>query len=79
MDVQGELDIKLTVVYSRDDWHIPGVSDLIREAEGQFLTIRILGTAAAPSFKREFLPAATQLAKSFVERNKRPRPMRDRK
>ena len=68
LDVQGEIDAKLRVLYSRDAWHIPGVSDLIREAEGQFLVIRVTGPAVAPTFKLEFIPGAIEAAKSVGAR-----------
>ena len=76
LDVQGELDVKLRVLYSRDAWHIPGVSDLIREAEGQFLVIRVTGPAVAPTFKLEFIPGAGEFAKSLGAR-RGPQPPRD--
>ena len=36
--------------------HIPGLSDLVREASGQFLIVHVKGTPANPSFKLEALP-----------------------
>ena len=68
LDVQGELDIKLRVLYSRDAWHIPGVSDLIREAAGQILVIRVQGPVAAPTSKLEFLSVVSEFAKSLNDR-----------
>ena len=80
MDAQGELDINLAAVYSRDAWHIPGVSDLIRRAEGQILTIRVRGTASAPIVRPEFLPAGTEALKALGDRTaKDSRRARDRR
>jgi hypothetical protein len=78
LDVQGELDVKLRVLYSRDAMHIPGVSDLTRELGGQFLVIRVTGPAAAPGFKLEFLPAASEFAKSLGDRRGPKPPPRER-
>ncbi len=77
LDVQGELDMKLRVLYSRDTWHIAGVSDLIREAEGQFLVVRVAGPVAMPTFRLEFIPGAVEFAKSLGDR-RGPRPQPDR-
>lgn len=76
LDVQGEIDAKLRVLYSRDAWHIPGVSDLIREAEGQLLVIHVTGPAVAPAFKLEFIPGAVEFAKSLGAR-RGPQPPRE--
>jgi hypothetical protein len=78
LDVQGELDVKLRVLYSRDAMHIPGVSDLTRELGGQFLVIRVTGPAAAPGFRLEFLPAASEFAKSLGDRRGPKPPPRER-
>ncbi len=78
LDVQSELDVKLRVLYSRDAMHIPGVSDLTRELGGQFLVIRVSGPAAAPSFRLEFLPAASEFAKSLGDRRGPKPPPRER-
>jgi hypothetical protein len=68
MDVQGELNVPLRVLYSRDTWHIPGFSDMIREMEGQILVLRVSGTVAAPDYKPELFPAAGEFARSLGDR-----------
>jgi hypothetical protein len=60
-DPLGNLDIRLKVLYGRDRFHLPVVSDLMREASGQFLIVRVEGTSAMPSFKLEALPQVQRL------------------
>ena len=36
--------------------HIPGLSDVVREASGQFFIVHVKGTPANPTFKLEALP-----------------------
>ncbi len=56
LDVQGHLDLRLSPLYGRDRMHIPGLSDAVREASGQFFIIHVKGTPANPTFKLEALP-----------------------
>ena len=65
MDVQGELDVKLRVIYGRDKLRLRLVSDAIREAGGQFLVVRITGTPAFPSIKLDPLPEALGAVKQL--------------
>ena len=51
MDVQGDLDLGLRVLYGRDRWRLPLLSDALREASGQLLVIRVTGTPSFPKFK----------------------------
>ena len=67
LDVQGDLDIKLRVLYGRDSWHVFLVSDAFREASGQIFVVRVLGTPASPIFKPEPLPQASEFVDSFGE------------
>jgi len=79
LDVQGDLDVKLRVLYGRDAWHIFLVSDAIREVSGQIFVIRVLGTPSAPVFKPEPLPQAVEFARSFGDRERKAaRQARDR-
>ena len=50
MDVQGDLDLRLRVLYGRDRVHLRLVSDALREASGQFLVVRVRGTPSFPKF-----------------------------
>ncbi|MDX2035508.1 MAG: AsmA-like C-terminal region-containing protein [Isosphaeraceae bacterium] len=70
LDAQGDLDVKLSVVYGRDDWHIPVVSDAIREATSPFFVIRVAGTPTSPSFKAVPLPVASEFVKSLGTRTR---------
>lgn len=56
MDVQGELDLWLRVLYGRDKMHIRGISELFREASGKFLVVRVQGTPASPMPRLDPLP-----------------------
>ena len=56
LGVQGNLDLRLRPLYGRDRMHIPGLSDVVREASGQFFIVHVKGTPANPTFKLEALP-----------------------
>ena len=68
MDVQGDLDLRLSVLYGRDRIHVRGLSDLLREASGQFLVVGVKGTPSFPKFKLEALPEAVDAVKSLTRR-----------
>ncbi len=78
LDAQGDLDVKLRVLYGRDSWHILLVSDAIREASGQIFVIRVLGNFASPIFKPMPLPQASEFVKSFGADHKALRAARER-
>jgi hypothetical protein len=65
MDVQGDLDMRLRVLYGRDKLHFRYVSDALREASGKFLVVRVQGTPSYPKFKLEPLPEAGDAIKSL--------------
>ncbi len=59
MDVQGDLDLRLRVLLGRDSLHvrpIRGALDILREASGKLLVVRVQGTPASPSFRLDPLP-----------------------
>jgi hypothetical protein len=57
MDVQGDLDLRLRVLFGRDErLHIGFLSDLVREASGKLWVVRVRGTPAFPQPKLEPLP-----------------------
>jgi hypothetical protein len=56
LDPQADLDLRLRVLLGRDRFPIPILSDLIREAGGQFLIVHVTGTPSYPDFKLEPLP-----------------------
>jgi hypothetical protein len=68
MDVQGDLDLGLRVLYGRDRVHLRLLSDAMREASGQFLVVRVLGTPSFPKFRLVPLPEASEFFKSLGQR-----------
>ncbi len=68
MDVQGDLNLRLQVLYGRDRMYVRGLSDLVREASGQFLVVAVRGTPSFPSFTLEPLPEAVDAVKSLGQR-----------
>lgn len=71
MDVQGDLDLRLQVLYGRDRIHVRGLSELLREAGAQFLVVGVKGTPSLPKFKLEALPEAFDAVKSLTGRGGR--------
>ena len=67
-DPLGNLDIQLMVLYGRGR-RLPIVSDLMREASGQFLIVRVLGPSSNPRFKLEPLPQVQKLGGLRGQRN----------
>ncbi|CAN5735911.1 hypothetical protein BH23PLA1_BH23PLA1_32650 [soil metagenome] len=68
LDLQGDLDIRLRLLYGRDRYHIPLLSDAMREASGQIVDVRVIGPLSFPRFQLEALPQASELFKSFSSR-----------
>ena len=60
-DPQGNLDLRLSVLYGRDRFHLPVVSDLLREASGQIFIVHVVGPSANPKFTPEALPQVQRL------------------
>ena len=60
-DPLGNFDLWLNVLYGRDRFPLPVLSDLMREASSQILVIRMLGTLSNPKFTPEVLPQFKQL------------------
>ncbi len=71
MDVQGDLDLRLSPVYGRDRIHLPFLSDAMREASGQLFVIRIQGPFAFPRFRLEALPYTSDAFRSLGSRRLR--------
>ena len=71
MDVLGDLDLKLPVVYGRDRIHVRGITNIVREASGQLLVVTVKGTLSAPKPKLEFLPEASEVLKAMGQRRER--------
>jgi hypothetical protein len=67
LDVQGSLDLRLRVLYGRDKLHLKLVSDAMREASGQLVVVRVLGTPSYPKPSLEPLPGLTEFGKNMVK------------
>jgi hypothetical protein len=67
-DPLGNLDIQLRVLYGRGR-RLPIVSDLMREASGQFFIVHVLGPSSNPRFKYEALPQVQKLGGLRGQRN----------
>ena len=67
-DPLGNLDLRLKVLYGRDRFHLPVVSDLMREASGQLFIVQVLGTSSNPTFKLKTLPQVQRLGIRRSER-----------
>jgi hypothetical protein len=56
LDPQGNLELRLNVLWGRDRFHIPLVSDLSRIASTPFLIVHVKGTPANPQYELVPLP-----------------------
>ena len=64
---RNELDLRLKLLLGRDrQFHVPVVSDLVREATGQLFIIRVQGRPTAPSYRLEALPGASELLRDSL-------------
>lgn len=68
LDLQGDLNLRLRILYGRDKWHVPVVSDALREASGKFFDIHVSGPAAYPQFRSEVLPQASEMMRALGAR-----------
>ncbi|WP_406698706.1 AsmA-like C-terminal region-containing protein [Singulisphaera sp. Ch08] len=74
MDVQGHLNLKLNPLAGRDRFHVPFLSEAIREASGQLFVVSVRGPLAFPKFDITPLPSVTDSVRSMSigkGRNKR--------
>jgi hypothetical protein len=69
MDPQGNLDLRLNVLWGRDRFHFPLVSDLTREASTPFLIVHVQGTPSYPRAYPETLPLFNELLKALGRRS----------
>ena len=65
LDTQGNMDLRLGVLWGRDRFHIPLVSDLARRASTPLFIVRVKGTPS--NLQREFvsLPPLTEALKAI--------------
>ena len=54
LDPQGNLDLRLNVLWGRDRFHFPVLSDFTRKASTPFLICHVQGTPSSPRY--EFVP-----------------------
>ncbi len=65
MNPQGTLDLRLNVLWGRDRFHFPVVSDLTREASNRFFIFRVQGTPSSPQYSLDALPLFTEFFKAM--------------
>ena len=67
VDAMDNLDMRLQLLLGRDgQFRLPIVSDLLREAGGQILVVRVQGTTQSPRFGLDPLPQAADIVKSLM-------------
>jgi hypothetical protein len=64
MNPQGNLDLRLSVLWGRDRLHIPLVSDFTREASTPLVIAHVVGTPSNPQFDIKPLPLLDELFKA---------------
>jgi hypothetical protein len=65
MNPQGILDLRLNVLWGRDRFHFPIVSDLTREVGNRFFIVRVQGTPSSHQIVPEALPLFSEFFKSL--------------
>lgn len=65
MDVQGHLNLKLNPLAGRDRFHVPFLSDALREASGQLFVVSVSGPLADPRFELTPVPVVTDSVRSL--------------
>jgi hypothetical protein len=63
-----EMDLRLVPLYGRDEWHVPLLSDMVREASGQLFDIHVFGPIGSPSIRTEPLPDVMPRASQAVKK-----------
>ncbi len=65
MDLSGQLDLHLRLLYGRDGLKIPFASDIVQRASAQILDIEVKGPASFPQFNPGVLPGSRRVIQSF--------------
>jgi hypothetical protein len=65
LDTQGYMDLRLNVLWGRDRFHIPLVSDFARRASTPFFIVRITGTPSNLQREPIALPPVNEALKAF--------------
>lgn len=55
-DPLGNLDLRFNVLYGRDQYHVPIISDVVRELSGQLFIFRVSGPSTSPKYDLVPLP-----------------------
>lgn len=70
LDLQGDLDLRLRVLFGRDAFHIRGISDAFREVSGKIFDIHVTGPAGSPNFQLQALPPASSAIRRVFGRDR---------
>jgi hypothetical protein len=65
LDTQGSMDLRLNVLWGRDRFHIPLVSDLARRASSPLFLVHIWGTPSNLQRELVSLPPVSEALKAF--------------
>jgi hypothetical protein len=65
MNPQGILDLRLNVLWGRDRFHFPIVSDVTREVSNRFFIVRVQGTPSSHQIVPEALPLFSELLRAL--------------
>jgi hypothetical protein len=68
MNPQGNLDLQLSVLWGRDQLHVPLLSDFAREASTPILIVKVEGTPTYPQFDVKPLPLLNTLLQALSRR-----------
>jgi hypothetical protein len=60
-DPLGNLDLRFKVLYGRDQYHVPVISDVVRELSGQLFIVRVAGPSSSPKYELVPLPPVTRM------------------
>jgi hypothetical protein len=71
MDPQSNLDLRLNILWGRDRFHVPLLSDVARDVSSSFFIIHVHGTPSAPQLDREPLPQVRDLGRTLKKNRAR--------
>ncbi len=67
MGVQGDLNLRFDLLYGRDRFHLPFLSDAVRELGAQLYEIQVTGSPAFPKFDFRPLPQVGDTLKAITK------------
>ena len=71
MDPQANLDLRLNLLWGRDRFHVPLLSDFAREASTSVFIIHVQGTPSAPRVDPEPLPQFSEVFRALKKNRAR--------